>query len=774
MRICHISINHKPDDDRIYYKEVLSLAKRYDDIWVVIPEASSAPKDSPVSFRFYPMYTHDLGRLFQISTLARLTLELKPDLIHCHEPESLRTAMIVKRKTGCAVIYDSHELYPAAYAERFPMALRNAAERVIGWFERREFEGLDGAVGATWGVTSYLKKHLATPHITTLLNVPVPEVFTPGPVLDAGDRIVFCHEGFLSFDRGLREMLEAVRLVAARHRIQFRIVGDVFDAEKAWLESFVAEHGLEDVVYRTGWLPYEKVGAALQGCHAGMICFQQTHNNTIASPNKLFNYLLYGIPILAPSYISAVERIVKEEDCGILFPRLEPADIAASMEAFLENEEHRLTLSANALRASETKYTWKVMEERLYDVYDKVLANRQLPAEPSSSSEFDADHSSLLPLTVCLLTSGHRPDDDRIYFKEGRSIAKRYRSVVITTAFPDKVPADESRIRFIPFPRREGYRHRLATVRALVEAGVALKPDIIICHEPESLAAAVRIKAKTGCTVIFDSHEMYSASIAERLPKALWDVTEFIARTIEKRYIARCDGAIGASWAISEYLASVIGATRVTTLLNVPASDVFGEQTRSEWGQETIFCHDGHLGFERGLKVMAEAIRIVSRTYPARLKIVGDVFGEERAWLDAFVAEHHLESVITRTGWLPYREVGRQIAECHVGLVCFQKSPNTIVTSSNKVFNYLFCGLPFIGPDYRLSAKQLVQEERCGILADTSDPVKYAEAMMYMIEHREETKIMAERALHASRTRFRWHHMEKELLEFLDLIHPHS
>lgn len=771
MRICHISINHKPDDDRIYYKEVLSLAKRYDDIWVVIPEAASVPKDSPVSFRFYSMYKHDIGRLSHISTLARLTLELKPDLIHCHEPESLRAAMKVKRKTGCAVIYDSHELYPAAYAERFRPALRGGAERIIGWLERREFRGLDGAIGATWGITRVLKDRLDTPHVATLLNVPVPEVFASGPVIDPGDRIVFCHEGFLSFDRGLKEMMEAVRRVAARHAIQFRIVGDVFGGEREWLDAFVAEHRLEEVVQRTGWLPYEKVGAALQGCHAGLICFRPTNNNMIASPNKLFNYLLYGIPILAPSYINAVERIVLEEECGLLFPRLDPESIAATMEALIEDPERRRTLSAHATRASETKYTWKVMEERLFDLYDKVLAKESGPATPRIHVDGDTDPSRI-PLTVCLLTSGHRPDDDRIYFKEGRSLAKRYRDVVITTAFPTKVPAEESHIRFLPFERKEGDLHRFDTIRALVTLGVELNPDIIICHEPESLVAAVRIKAKTGCTVIFDSHEMYSASIAERLPSAFWDVTEFLARSVEKRYIARCDGAIGASWAISEYLASIIGATRVTTLLNVPAAEVFGEQTRAEWGQETIFCHDGHLGFDRGLKVMAEAIRIVSRSYPARLKIVGDVFGEERAWLEAFVAEHHLESVITRTGWLPYREVGRNIAECHVGLICFQKSPNTIVTSSNKVFNYLFCGLPFVGPDYRLSTKQLVLEERCGVLADTSDPKKYAEAMIYLIEHREETRAMAERALQASRARYRWHHMEKALLEFLDLIHP--
>ena len=203
----------------------------------------------------------------------------------------------------------------------------------------------------------------------------------------------------------------------------------------------------------------------------------------------------------------------------------------------------------------------------------------------------------------------------------------------------------------------------------------------------------------------------------------------------------------------------------MANVLNVPVVDVFGEGPAREWGELTILCHDGHLTFNRGLKTMAEAVRMVSPKHRVVLKIIGDVFGDERIWLDRFIERHGLEQTIVRTGWLPYAEVGKALAPCHIGLIALQKTPNNVVTSSNKVFNYMLYGIPFIGPDFRLAKIKLVEEERCGVLADSRDPESYAAAITRMIEDQAGTMEMAIRALNASKTKYRWQHMEPVLLD---------
>lgn len=369
-----------------------------------------------------------------------------------------------------------------------------------------------------------------------------------------------------------------------------------------------------------------------------------------------------------------------------------------------------------------------------------------------------------------MATSSHPPDDDRIYFKEARSLAKAGADVVVVYPEGKGEPPAEDAVRFSPFRGRGTLRSRAKGVRRLEATLRASRFDVIHCHEPDALVAALRVKRETGAKIIFDSHEMWGAVLAGRFPKPVWGMAERALKLVERRWLARCDAAIGASWAISEYLTTVLPGERVATILNVPVVDVFGEGCEKAWGDETILCHDGHLTFDRGLKTMAEAVRLLAGRHKVRFRIVGDVFGREREWLESFIKHHRLETVIERTGWLPYSEVGNALASCHIGLIALQRTPNNIVTSSNKVFNYMLYGIPFIGPDFRLAKQKLVREEQCGLLSDSSSPSSYAAAIESMIQDREGTQRMAQRAVEASRRRYRWEHMEPVLFGLYEKV----
>lgn len=373
-------------------------------------------------------------------------------------------------------------------------------------------------------------------------------------------------------------------------------------------------------------------------------------------------------------------------------------------------------------------------------------------------------------MKICMATSSHPADDDRIFFKEARFLARAGADVTVLCAKDKKPPTGTEGVRFANYDGGSGLRQRAFSVGVLDHALAAGHFDVIHCHEPDSLLAALRVKRRSGVKVIFDSHEMWSAVAAERFPRPFWKPLMAVFEMIERRWIAQCDAAIGASWAISEYLAEIIGQERVATILNVPVVQVFGEGQGKEWGETTILCHDGHLNFNRGLKTMAEAIRIVSSRHRVVFKIVGDVFGEERDWLDRFVRMHGLEEVIVRTGWLPYGDVGKALSPCHIGLIALQETPNNIVTSSNKVFNYMLYGIPFIGPQFRLSKRKLVEEDHCGVLADSHRPESYAEAIYSMIRDRAGTLKMSQRALNASKTKYRWEYMEPILLDLYEHV----
>lgn len=372
-----------------------------------------------------------------------------------------------------------------------------------------------------------------------------------------------------------------------------------------------------------------------------------------------------------------------------------------------------------------------------------------------------AFEGALSGFRIAMATSGHPPLDDRIFFKEARSLAKAGADVTLIYSDAHDTVENTEGVRFATYPGGGSLRRRVRTVRRLEEALEAGGYHVIHCHEPDVLLAALRVKRRSGVKVIYDSHEVWGAVAAGWFPQPLWSTLETSFKLVERRLIRQCDGAIGASWDITDYLASTLGADRVITVLNVPVVDVFGEAERPKPPPEPLLvCHDGTLTFKRGLTTMAEAVRLVAAEKPIRFRIVGDVFGEERAWLDGFIATHGLHSIIERTGWLPYQEVGHALAPCHVGLSALQLTPNNIVTSSNKVFNYLLYGMPFIGPDFRHSKQRMAREDGCGLLADSKDPRSYANAIRSLIDDPALYAELAHRAEQASREKYRWCHME--------------
>jgi glycosyltransferase involved in cell wall biosynthesis len=247
-----------------------------------------------------------------------------------------------------------------------------------------------------------------------------------------------------------------------------------------------------------------------------------------------------------------------------------------------------------------------------------------------------------------------------------------------------------------------------------------------------------------------------------------WIISAY--QVFERRLLARCDFAIGPSWAVADYLSSVLGEDRVEMIANAPVAGVFSEGSRPEWAEKTILCHDGFLSDDRGMKVMLEAVRRVRQKHDIEFRVIGDAVGADKEWLNDFIRDHALENTVRITGWLPYTSVGEQLRCCHIGLIGYRRSAHKRIVFSNKVLNYMYYGLPFVAPDFVLSKQRLLREERCCILADSDSPEAYAGAICYLIEHRTEAQEMSTNALRASREKYRWEHMEPRLFGLYERI----
>ncbi|MEM4235376.1 MAG: glycosyltransferase, partial [Candidatus Methanomethylicaceae archaeon] len=142
-----------------------------------------------------------------------------------------------------------------------------------------------------------------------------------------------------------------------------------------YLEQKIKEYQIEDIVERTGWLSYEKVGAALSNCSIGIIFLELTReNNIFSSPNKLFNYMRYGLPIVTVD-LPEIRRIVLESQCGIVVRERTVNALADALSTLIENMDLRRHLGENGKKAVIDMYNWGVMEKRLLRIYDELISS---------------------------------------------------------------------------------------------------------------------------------------------------------------------------------------------------------------------------------------------------------------------------------------------------------------------------------------------------------------------------------------------------------------
>ncbi|MGM9987718.1 MAG: glycosyltransferase, partial [Bacillaceae bacterium] len=97
------------------------------------------------------------------------------------------------------------------------------------------------------------------------------------------------------------------------------------------------------------------------------VCF----NHYSASSNKLFEYMMSGIPVVACSF-PEIQRVVEEEQVGVCVDSHDAMSIAAGVNRLLDDVALRNEMATNAYKARHT-YNWSNEKEFLLDIYKEVV-----------------------------------------------------------------------------------------------------------------------------------------------------------------------------------------------------------------------------------------------------------------------------------------------------------------------------------------------------------------------------------------------------------------
>ncbi len=384
--VCMLSAAHPPEDIRIVRKEGASLAAAGWRVRHVCPAiATRGPATSRaalegVALAPYARAPGWRGRLFGLPALARRAAASGAAVLHAHEPDSWFAALWAARRTGARVVIDVHEYYPSRLDTRLPAPLRPLARAAIRAACRLAGRHADAVVVARDGLDADFGVPSArvVPVRNYVLPQPVePRRHAPGPV-------TLVHAGVLGRTRGALQMVEALALAPLDTRL--RLIGRFTDDSAAAFHTRASALGIADRIEDAGWLPQERLPAALAACDIGLVAFQPVdRNHRLALPHKLFDYMLAGLPVIAPDFAPETAAVVREAGCGLLVDTADPRAIAQAVAA-LSDPERRTEFGAAGRRAALGRFAWAAEAARLVALYRRLAP---LPAEAGAEEGMD-------------------------------------------------------------------------------------------------------------------------------------------------------------------------------------------------------------------------------------------------------------------------------------------------------------------------------------------------------------------------------------------------
>lgn len=367
--VIHFTTVHPRTDTRIRLKQATTLAQSFD-VPVIL-----YVQDGQGDERGAGPAVMDTGRRPN-SRIGRMTVgawrmfravrKARPQVAHFHDPELIPIALVLKL-SGIKVVYDVHEDLPRQILSKhwIPRFARRPVAVVAAAFEWAAGRAFDAMVPATPAIA----EHFPANKCTLVQNFPLPEELVVEQATAYADRPPHvAYVGGVTRVRGIFEMVKAMGLLE-RKGVRLKLVGNF---APAGLEAEINALPESDAVDFLGWADRKAVAQILGQTRAGLVLFQPEPNHIRAQPNKLFEYMAAGLPLIASDF-PLWRSVVQGVGCGLLVDPRDPAAIAKAVQWIIENPVEAEAMGKRGRRAVRERYNWDVEGAKLIELYRTLL-----------------------------------------------------------------------------------------------------------------------------------------------------------------------------------------------------------------------------------------------------------------------------------------------------------------------------------------------------------------------------------------------------------------
>jgi len=365
--IAVVTCGHRPDDERIYEREIKSLLKAgYEITYFTRWKSDITLSGKNLWHRNYS--EKDISIKEYINGILKDFKVLKPKVVHIHEFELLPLAKKGKRLFNTKIIYDVHEanieLWDAFSSK--PAGVKQVINKSLNQYEKSYLKSVDYVFAVTPElVNRYEKRGVKSSFIP---NYPI--VF---PRRNRKSEIpTIIYHGQISLERGLEDLINALTPIVKK---ESPLKVEIYGSERVsgtidQLNDQINTLKLNNVVKIYNQIPYDEMLKALSKAHIAVIPFRDYPMFRIAIPVKMFEAMWARCAIIA----SDLEPIRRYGEAFMeLYPPGDVEALSRSIERLLNNDEERNRMSAVGSKLIKEKYNWQKVEQTLLYIYSKVV-----------------------------------------------------------------------------------------------------------------------------------------------------------------------------------------------------------------------------------------------------------------------------------------------------------------------------------------------------------------------------------------------------------------
>jgi glycosyltransferase involved in cell wall biosynthesis len=290
----------------------------------------------------------------------------RPALLHCNDYNTMWVGVAARLMGGIAVVYDAHELWPD----------RNLRPEPRWWLLACEWLFVRCAhitLTASPGYSEVIARRYRVQPPTVIRNIPAQALRPRRPEAEPPALGPVTYVGALTRNRGLEVAIEALAL---RPEARLRLLGPVQEAYRTELLALAERLAVRGRLELAEPVPPHLVLEAIEGASVGLALIQPAClSYELSLPNKLFEYVLAGVPVLG-SDLPVIGEFVRTHGVGAVARADDVSDVAAKLAELLEPERNRAL--REAARTAAAGLDWQRESRLLADAYTDAVDRAQI------------------------------------------------------------------------------------------------------------------------------------------------------------------------------------------------------------------------------------------------------------------------------------------------------------------------------------------------------------------------------------------------------------